>query len=118
MGAKVGLWIDHKKATIVTITDKGEEIGSIISKVDKHPGRSGDSPLKGPYEPHQVPAQDIQQRSFTEHLNMYYDAVVGSIRNAESILILGPARRRGSSRNVSKSTVSAHALRLSKRLTK
>ena len=95
MGTKVGLWIDHKKATIVTVTDKGEEIGLIISKGGKQPRRSGDSPLKGSYEPYHVPPQDIQQRTFTEHLNMYYDAVVGSIRNAESILILGPGEAKG-----------------------
>ena len=95
MGTKVGLWIDHKKATIVTVTDKGEEIGLIISKVDKHPRRSGDSPPKGTFESDYVPAQDIQQRTFTEHLNIYYDAVVGSIRNAESILILGPGEAKG-----------------------
>jgi len=93
MGARVGLWIDHKKATIVTVTEKGEEIGLIISKGGKQPRRSGDSLLKGPFEPH--PAQDIQQRTFMEHLNMYYDAVVGSIRNAESILILGPGEAKG-----------------------
>jgi hypothetical protein len=95
MSGKVGLWIDHKKATIVTVTDKGEEIGLIISKTGKQPRRSGDSPLKGSYEPHHVPAQDSLQRTFTEHLNMYYDAVVASIRNAESILILGPGEAKG-----------------------
>jgi len=95
MGTEVGLWIDHKKATIVTVTDKGKEIGLTISKVDRHPRRSGDSPLKGTFESDYIPAQDIQQRTFTEHLNIYYDAVVGSIRNAESILILGPGEAKG-----------------------
>ena len=51
MKTKVGLWIDHRKAIIVAVTDKGEEIGLIISKVEKQLRRSGDSPLKGPYEP-------------------------------------------------------------------
>ena len=51
MRTKVGLWIDHRKAMIVAVTDKGEEIGLIISKVEKQLRRSGDSPLKGPYEP-------------------------------------------------------------------
>ena len=41
MGTKVGLWIDHRKALIVAVTDKGEEMRLIISKVDKQPGRSG-----------------------------------------------------------------------------
>ena len=35
MKANVGLWIDHRKAIIVTVTDKGEEIGLIRSRVVK-----------------------------------------------------------------------------------
>ena len=54
MKTKVGLWIDHRKASIVTVTEKGEEMGLIESKVEKQPRRSGDSPLKGSYEVHQV----------------------------------------------------------------
>ena len=95
MKTRVGLWIDHKKANIVTVTDKGEEMGLIVSKVEKQPRRSGDSPLKGAYEVHQVPAQDSLQRTLTGHLNVYYDAVVAAIRGAESILIFGPGEAKG-----------------------
>ena len=95
MGAKVGLWIDHRKAIIVAVTDKGEEIGLIISKAEKQRRRSGDSPLKGPYEPMQVPADDSRQKTFTGHLNIYYNAVIAGIRDAESILIFGPGEAKG-----------------------
>ena len=95
MKTKVGLWIDHRKAVIVAITDKGEEIGLIISKVEKQLRRSGDSPLKGPYDPLQVPAADSRQRTLTGYLNIYYDAVIASIRDAESILIFGPGDAKG-----------------------
>ena len=90
MRTKVGVWIDHRKAAIVAVTDKGEEIGLIISTVETQRRRSGDSPLKGPYDPLQVPADDSRQRTLTGHLNIYYDAVIASIRDAESILIFGP----------------------------
>ena len=90
MRTRVGLWIDHRKAIVVAVTDKGEEIGLVISKVEKQLRRSGDSPLKGPYESLQVPADDSRQRTFAGHLNIYYDAVIASIRDAESILIFGP----------------------------
>jgi hypothetical protein len=95
MRTKVGLWIDHKKAIIVAVTNQGEEIGMIISKVEKQLRRSGDSPLKGPYEPEQVPAQDSRQRTLTGHLNIYYDAVIACIRDAEAILIFGPGEAKG-----------------------
>ena len=95
MGTRVGLWIDHRKALVVAVTDKGEEIGLIISKVEKQLRRSGDSPLKGPYESQQVPASDRRQKTFTGALNIYYDAVTACIRDAESILIFGPGEAKG-----------------------
>lgn len=95
MRTKVGLWIDHRKAIIVAVTDKGEEIRLIISKVERQLRRSGDSPLKGAYDEKQVPARDSRQRTFTAHLNIYYDAVIACIRDAESILIFGPGEAKG-----------------------
>jgi hypothetical protein len=95
MRKRVGLWIDHRKAIIVAVTDKGEEIGLIISKVEKQLRRSGDSPLRGPYESQKVPASDSRQKTFTGHLNIYYDAVIACIRGAESILIVGPGEAKG-----------------------
>ena len=95
MKTTVGLWIDHRKAIVVAVTDKGEEIRLIISKVEKHLSRSGDSPLEGPHERQQVPADDSRQKTFTGHLNIFYDAVIGSIRDAESILIFGPGEAKG-----------------------
>jgi len=95
MATRVGLWIDHRKAAIVAVTDKGQETGLVISKTEKHLSRSGDSPLKGRHEPRQVPADDSRQRVLTGHLNLYYDAVIACIRGAESILIFGPGEAKG-----------------------
>jgi hypothetical protein len=91
----VGVWIDHKKAVIVAVTDKGEQTRLVISRVEKQLRRSGDSPLKGPHEAQQVPADDSRQKVFTQHLNIYYDAVIACIRDAETILIFGPGEAKG-----------------------
>src|SRR5450759_590056 len=90
MSIKVGLWIDHRKAVIVTVTDKGEETKLIESNVEKQRQRSGDSPMEGHFEPQKVRADDSRQRAFTRELDVYYDAVIACLRDAESILILGP----------------------------
>jgi hypothetical protein len=95
MRTKVGLWIDQRKAIIVAVTDKGEEIGLILSKVEKQLRRSGDSPLEGSYESRKVPADDSRQKKFTGHLSIYYEAVIACLRDAESILIFGPGEAKG-----------------------
>ncbi len=79
---KVGLWIDHRKAVIVSITDDLEEIKSITSNMEKHVRFSG--------EAQENSEEDIRDRRFTNHINKYYDEVISFIRDAESILIVGP----------------------------
>jgi hypothetical protein len=95
MSTNAGLWINHRKAVIMVVTDKGEEIWLIVSKVEKQLRRSGDSPLKGSHEALQVPADDSREREFTGHLNIYYDAIIACIRDAEAILIFGPGEAKG-----------------------
>jgi hypothetical protein len=92
---KVGVWIDHRRALIVALSPAAEHSALIVSKVEKHPERSGDSPLKGSYESAQVPADDSRQRALTRELNIYYDAVVAALHAAESIFIFGPGEAKG-----------------------
>jgi hypothetical protein len=95
MRAEVGLWIDHRKALVVAVTDKGEELGLIISKAEKQLRRSGDSPLQGSYAAQHGRADDSRQRARTGQLNLYYDAVIACIADAESILLFGPGEAKG-----------------------
>jgi hypothetical protein len=95
MKTTVGLWIDHRKAIIVAVTDKREEIKLIISKVEKQPGRTGGIRSKTSYESQLVAADDSRERKLVGNLNIYYDAVIACIRDAESILIFGPGEAKG-----------------------
>lgn len=91
MGMKVGLWIDHRKAIIVKLTEQGEKIESINSGVEKQLRRSSDNPLKGPFDVLHVPKDTTRQRIFTGYLNAYYDTIIASLQPAQAILIMGPS---------------------------
>lgn len=90
MGTKIGLWIDHRKSVIMFISDAGEETKLIISNVEKQRRRTGSSPLRGAFERIKF-ANDInRKRNFMQHLGVYIDSVIACIKDADSILILGP----------------------------
>ena len=95
MKVKAGVWIDHRKALIVSMTAAGERAVLIVSKVEKHLQRSGDSPLKGRYEAQQVPADDRRESALTAELNIFYDSVIAALRSAQSYIILGPGEAKG-----------------------
>ena len=79
-----GLWIDHRETVIVTMADDGEKTKRIESGMESHTRFSGGSRSE------QGGGEDQQDRQFTGHLNTYYDEVIAHLRDAESILILGP----------------------------
>ena len=86
MNKQAGLWIDHRKAVIVLITDEGEEVKKIASGMEKHvrfAGREGGA------------GEDVADRQFGNHLNSYYDQVIAVVRDADSIQIFGPGEAKG-----------------------
>ena len=67
MTKKAGLWIDHRKAVIVIVTEAGEEIKEIPSNMEKHTRfTGGTASMDGSTE-------DVRDRKFGNNLNSYYD---------------------------------------------
>jgi len=89
MKKEIGLWIDHRQAVIVTLLADGEEIKRIDSTVEKHVRYSGASHSQAPGD-HDDTAEDKRDRRFNDHLDAFYDAVIATLHNADSVLIMGP----------------------------
>jgi hypothetical protein len=94
MKTNAGLWVDHREAIIVKLTDTGNETTRIQSSAERQPRRSGE-PGNGPFESQQVPADDSRQREYTGQLARYYDAIILQLRDSGSILIIGPGETKG-----------------------
>jgi L-alanine-DL-glutamate epimerase-like enolase superfamily enzyme len=84
MNKQAGLWIDHRKAIIVLITDEGEEVRKIASGIEKHVRFTGGNGSED------GSSEDVRDRQFGNHLNSYYDQVIAVVRDADSIQIFGP----------------------------
>lgn len=88
MKREAGLWIDHRKAVIVTVTEDGLETKQIQSNMEKHVRFSSGSSEDGSSE-------DMRDRQFANRLSDFYDEVIAAIRDVESILIIGPGEAKG-----------------------
>jgi hypothetical protein len=82
MEKKVGLWIDHKKAVIFSMTDEGAEIKRISSELKENVPSSGGAQKES--------AEEHGDKRLNRQQNNYYDEVLAYICQAESILIFGP----------------------------
>ena len=86
-----GLWIDHRQAIIVTITDAGETIERVESDIERKVRLSGGSRTrKTPFGPQQVAVDGKQEKRIKQQLHGYNSEIIKKIQDAQKILILGP----------------------------
>jgi hypothetical protein len=95
MKKQAGLWIDHREAIIVVLTDGVEEIMHLDSGSGKHLRYSGSSHSKTPEGLKEVTSEDQRDRKFDNKLNDFYDEVIVTVREAETIQIFGPGEAKG-----------------------
>lgn len=88
---KTGIWIDKEKAHIVTIENEREKLTTITSDVENyHVG--GGSKSKSPWGPQQV-VHDSKYTDREKHqLKNYFNDIIKIIKNADEIVIFGPAK--------------------------
>lgn len=83
MNKRVGLWLDRKKAVIVSNANNIEAKRIITSDMEHYSLYSKNTPGDGAPE-------DFRDRRYWEHLGEYYAAIIAHIRDATEIQIFGP----------------------------
>ena len=80
MSDKVGIWIDHKRAVIVSAS-AGRVTTSMESELEAHPHFGGQQNGGGEKKYEERRGQDLDR---------YYDEVISHLGDADGLLILGP----------------------------
>lgn len=94
MTVNAGVWIDHRKAVVVLLSDNGEEIKRLKSIIP-HRARAAGPRSTNSYTPNDFVAEDRLERKFASYLNEFYDEVIDCTHDAEAILIMGPGKAKG-----------------------
>ena len=81
MNHDVGVWIDHKKAVIVSIAAGEVTTRTLTSDIGAHPHYSGSQEGGGEKKYEQRHNQDLDR---------YYDDVIGQIGKPDALLLFGP----------------------------
>ncbi|HTN73713.1 MAG TPA: hypothetical protein VL096_00645 [Pirellulaceae bacterium] len=95
MVMKAGVWIDHKQAIVVLVTNAGQEIKKIDFDNAKPGSPAGKSLPAKRYTRNDFVAEDKLERKLLADRKSYYDDVLAAIQGAESLLLLGPAEAKG-----------------------
>lgn len=88
MDRNVGLWIDHKQAYAIWSKDGRVEV---IPAHIEPPAHSGGTQLGGKLN-QKADVELHHNDRFRLQLNKYYQQVMSALKNADSILIMGPGK--------------------------
>ena len=91
MARKVGLWIDHTKALLVSLDGDDVTTRTVLSDAGKRPRIKGGSPSVTPYGSQDATYEARRDRKYEQLLKEYYDGIVSAVSGAGAILIMGPA---------------------------
>ena len=90
MKKQIGLWIDHREAVIVVLTDKDEKITRIRSDAEKQTRFPGGSRKDGLQK-----TEAVRDKRLEQDLGKYFDDVIANIREAGWIQVFGPGEAKG-----------------------
>jgi hypothetical protein len=90
MSYKVGVWIDHKKAVIVSVSAEGVTVKTLESEVGPHTRYSGHAGHPTPDGPQSGGGEKKHEARYDQHLDRYYDEVISQMGQPEALLIFGP----------------------------
>ena len=95
MTTKAGVWIDHKQALVVLMTDAGQEIKRFNTAAEPRARPAGSSRSKNKYTPNDFVAEDTRERKLVDERKKVFEEVLACIRGADGLLILGPGEAKG-----------------------
>ena len=95
MTTKAGVWIDHKQATVVLISDAGRDFKKIAFDIGQPVHKAGGGRSKNTFTRNDFVAEDKLERKVASDRKDYYADVLAALRGASAVLILGPGEAKG-----------------------
>lgn len=87
---KVGVWIDHKKAVIVTASAESVTARTLESEVGPHARYAGKAGYPTPDGAQDGRGEKNYEERHGQRLDRYYDEVIARLGQPEALFIFGP----------------------------
>jgi len=95
MSRRVGMWIDHERAVVVTLDDGEFAVNKVESGVGRRVRLSGGARSRTPYGPQDVASESQRDAKYQKNLTKFYRSLINTYRDADSFYIFGPGEAKG-----------------------
>ncbi len=91
---RIGLWLDHERAVVVTLAGKAAKVEKLPSNVERHTRLAGGGRAATVYAAQDVVSESSHHRKFENQLAAYYQQLIRLLKTADELLIFGPGEAR------------------------
>lgn len=90
MQRNVGIWLDHRHATIVIVRGRRIEIQDVYSQAEPRVKATGGSRCAGGQSPGDIVSESRRDARIAQQLDRYYDELLEILAGATRIHVCGP----------------------------
>jgi hypothetical protein len=89
---KIGIWIDHRRAVVVTIDEGGESRHVVESDIERHAGPEGSRRTSTPYGPQATSLERRMELKNRLRITNFFKKVIKGLGQPDHLLVMGPAK--------------------------
>jgi hypothetical protein len=90
MRHQAGIWIDHKRAVIVSASEGRVTVKTVESQIGPHERYSDQAAYPTPDGSRGGGGEKHYEHRYDQHLDRYYDEVIKQVGEPDALLIFGP----------------------------
>ncbi|MCD4679216.1 MAG: hypothetical protein K8S00_02395 [Bacteroidales bacterium] len=91
MKKRTGIWLDHKKATIITLDRSGYKLNTIESDIITRERTDGETKKYGRFGDQSLSQEKHKKRRIKEQTSKYLKSLLSEIKDVDELVLFGPA---------------------------
>ena len=91
MKMQTGIWLDHEKATIITLVRNGYKLNIIESDIVTRERADGETKTYGRFGDQSLSQEKHKERRIREQTSKFLKKLLGEIKDVDELVLFGPA---------------------------
>ena len=91
MNVKMGIWIDTRKALIVTINDAEARFIKVESGIDAKEREEGETDQRGRFGSQDIDTEKGKQARFEKEEKHFFKTIINQLAGVEELVLFGPS---------------------------
>jgi len=91
MKNRTGIWLDHEKATIISLHSYGYKLNTIESDIITRDRTDGETKKFGRFGDQSLSQEKHKERRIKEQTSNYLKSLLSDIKNVDELVLFGPA---------------------------